>query len=113
MRRKIVEVAIVIGSLTILKAFELNLAWVLLFRRLDALARFGYVARIDCVEYIELQSPHHICCILDIPTLLETLEGNRLRVVRPIETADDNKGSIRFALKFLEFTNGVVDTELC
>ena len=67
MSGKIIEEAVIVGALPIFETLELNLSGLLLFRLVYALARVCYVARIDCVENVELQSPDDICCILDIP----------------------------------------------
>ena len=107
----IVEETIIVSALPIFETFELNLSWLLFFSRLDFLPSVRNIAGIDCVEDIELQSPHHICGVLDIARLLERLEGNGLRVVRPIKTADDDKSGIGVALEFFELAHRVIDAE--
>ena len=82
------------------------------FGVVDSFARIGEIAGVDVVQDVELQSPNDVGGVLDVPRLLETLEGNRLRVVGAIETADDDEGGVGVALKFLEFADGIVNAEL-
>ena len=98
---KIIEKAVIIGTLPIFKAFELNMSGLFLFCLVDFFARVAYIARIDGVENEQLQSPDDISAVFYVAALLETLEGNRLRVVRPVERADDDKGSVGVTLEFL------------
>lgn len=83
-----------------------------LFYRVDFFTRVGNVAGVNGVQDEKLQNPDDIGGVFYIAGLLETLERSRLRVVCPIERADDDKSGIGIALEFLKLANGVVDTEL-
>ena len=101
MSRKVVEKAVVIGALSIFEALELDLSRLLFFGLVDFLSGFRNVKRVDRIESEELQSPNDIGSVLNVARLLETLEGDGLRVVRPVERANDDKGSIGVTLEFL------------
>ena len=100
MSGEIIEKALVVGALTILKTFELNLPRLLFFSVVDLLAKVGEVARTQMVENIELESPDDIGGVFNVAAFLEALEGNGLHVILAIEATDDDKRSIGVALKF-------------
>ena len=108
---KIVEEAVVVGALAILKTFELNLPRLLFFGVVDLLASIGEVAEAQMIENIELKSPDNVGGVFDVAAFFETLEGYGLSIILAIETADDEKGRVGVALKFLELTNGIINAE--
>ena len=108
MSREVVEKAIVVGALSIFKAFELNLARLLLFGFVDFLPGVRDVKRVDRINNEELQSPDNIGCVFYVTGFFEALEGNGLCVIVAVETADDDKSGIGVALEFFELTNGIV-----
>ena len=113
MRGVVAKVAIVVGALPILQALQMNLSRQLPFGVVDTFARLGNVVVVfERVHYVELKSPDDIGGILNVARLLKTLERNGLRVVHAIETADDDKGRIRIALKFLELADRIINAEL-
>lgn len=107
----IAEEAVVVRALTIFDAFELDLPRLLFFGVVNAFPSLGEIAGIDVVQDVELESPNDVGCVLDVPRLLEALEGDRLRVVGAVETADDDEGSVGVALKFLELSDGIINAE--
>ena len=107
----VVKETVVVDSLSILEARELNLTGLLFFSFIDFLAIFRSVERVERVEYIELQSPNDIGGIFDIAGFFEALERNGMGVIGAVEGADDDKGSIGVALKLLELANGIVNAE--
>ena len=107
----VVKEAVVIGALPILQARELNLTRLLFFSFIDFLAIFRSVERVERVEYIELQSPNDIGGIFDIAGFFEALERNGMGVIGAVEGANDDKGGIGVALKFLELANGIINAE--
>ena len=72
--RKIIEETIVVGALAIFKAFELNLAWLLLFGFVDFLPSVRDVERVDRIDDEELKSPDDIGSVFDIAGFFEALE---------------------------------------
>ena len=97
---EIIEKALVVGALAILKTFELNLPRLLFFSVVDLLAQVGEIGGAQMIEDVELKSPDDVGGVLDVARFLEALEGNGLHVVLPIETADDETGGVGVALKF-------------
>lgn len=82
------------------------------FGVVDFLTGLGNIcAAFNLVHDEELQSPNDISGVFDTARLFETLEGNRLVVVGTVEGTDDDEGSVGVALKFFEFTNGIVNAE--
>ena len=71
---EVVEKTIVVGALPIFKAFELDLARLLLFGFVDFLPSVRNVERVDRVDDEELKSPDDIGSVFDITALLEALE---------------------------------------
>ena len=111
--RVVVEEAIVVCALPILEALEINLARLLFFRLIDFLAQFGQVIEVlQLVHKVELESPNDVSGVLDIAALLETLEGNGLRVIHPVETTDNDESGVGVALEFFQLANGVVNAQL-
>lgn len=51
---KVVEETVIIGSLPVLKAFELDLSGLLLFSVIDAFTRISDIVRVDVVKDVEL-----------------------------------------------------------
>ena len=111
MGREIVEEALVVGTLTIFEAFELNLTRLLFFSVVDLLAEVGEIAWTEMVENIELKSPDNVGGIFDVARLLETLEGDGANVVVAVEAADDEKSSIGVALELFKLANRIVNAE--
>ena len=106
----VAEVAIVVGALPILQALEMNLPRLLPLGVVDTFASFvNVVVVFERVHDVELQSPNDIGGVLDVARLLETLERNGLRVVHAVKTADDDKGSVGVALKFLQLANRIIN----
>ena len=110
--REILEETLVIGTLTIFKAFELDLSRLLFFSLFDFLSGFRNVKRVDRIESEELKSPNDISSVFDVAGFLEALEGNRLSVILAIERADNNESGIGIALKLFKLANGIINTEL-
>lgn len=109
----VTKVTVVVGALPILEALQMNLPRLLPLGVVDSFASFGnVVVAFELVHHVELQSPNDIGGVFNVPRFLETLEGNELRVVRPIETADDYKGRIGIALKFFKLANRIINAEL-
>ena len=100
MSREVVEKTIIVGALTIFKAFELNLSGLLLFGFVNFLPSVRDVKRIDRIDDEELKSPNNIGSVFDIAGFFEALEGNGLCIVIAVETADDDKSGVGVALKF-------------
>ena len=97
----------------ILEALEINLARLVFFRLVDFLAQFGQVIEVlEVVHKVELESPNDVGSVFDVAALLETLEGNGLRVIHPVEATDDDESSVSVPLEFFQLANGVVDTQL-
>ena len=111
MSRKIVEETIIVSALAIFKAFELNLAWLLLFGFVDFLPSVRYIERVDRIDDEKLKSPDDISSVFDIAALFEALEGNRFGVIITVERADDDKSGIGVALEFFKLANRIVDAE--
>ena len=109
---EIIEEALVVGALAILEAFKLNLPRLLFLSVIDLLAHIGEVSRTKMIEDVKLESPDNVGGVLDVARLLETFKGDGLHVILAIETADDEKGGVSVALKFLELANGIIDAEL-
>ena len=109
--RVVVEKTIVIGALPIFKAFELNLARLLLFGFVDFLSSVRDVERVGIIDDEELKSPNDIGSVFDIARFFKALEGNGLCVIIAVERTDDDKSRISVALKFFELANGIVDAE--
>ena len=109
---EIIEKALVVGALAILKTFELNLPRLLFFGVVNLFAKVGEVSRTEMIEDVKLKSPDDIGGVLDVARFLEALEGDGLHVVLPIERADDEKGSVSVALKFFELANRIINAEL-
>ena len=63
---KVVEKAIVIGTLSIFEAFELNVSGLLLFSVVDFFARVSNIIGIDRIENEKLKSPDDIGCIFNV-----------------------------------------------
>ena len=103
--RKVVKEALIVSILPIFEALDLNMTRLLFFFVVDLFAQVGEATKAQMIEYIELKSPDNVGGILDATRLFETPKGNALYIVCPIEAADDDKGSIGFALKFLELAH--------
>ena len=112
MSGEVLEEAFVVGTLSILKALELDLARLLFFGFIDKLAVFGSIERVKRVGDEKLKSPDDVGGVLNVAAFLEALEGNGVCVVGAIERADDEKGSIGVALKLLELAHRIINTEL-
>ena len=111
MSRKIVEETVIVGALPIFKAFELNLARLLLFGFVDFLPSVRDVERVDRIDDEELKSPDDIGSVFDIARFFEALEGNGFCVIVAVETAYDDKSGVGIALEFFKLANGIVDAE--
>ena len=57
------------------------------FSDVDFFPRVGDIVGIDRIKNEKLKSSNDICGVFDVAALLETLEGNALSVICPIETA--------------------------
>ena len=110
---EIIEEALVVGALAILKTFELNLPRLLFFGVVNLFAKVGEVSWTKMIEDVKLESPDNVGGVLDVARLFETLEGDGLHVVLTVERADDNEGRIGVALKFFELANRIINAELC
>ena len=107
------EEAIVIGALPILEAFEVDLARLLLFGFFNTFAKLREViVAFEVVHKIELKSQDDISGVFNVARFLEALEGNGLRVIGAVETADDEECGVGVALEFLELADGIINTEL-
>lgn len=107
------EEAIVIDTLPILKAFKIDLARLLILGLFDTFAKLREViVTFEVVHKIELESQDDISGVFNVAGFLEALEGNGLRVIGAVETADDEECGVGVALKFLKLADGIVDTEL-
>ena len=85
----------------------------LFLSRLDSLTKVSQVIEpFKVIHKVKLEPPNNIGGVLDIATLLETLKGNGLSVVEPIETADNDKGGVGVALELFELANGIINAEL-
>ena len=71
MSGEIVEEAVVVGSMPIFKAFELNLARLLLFGVVDLLANVGRAAEVQLIENVELQGPDDVGGVLNVAGFFE------------------------------------------
>ena len=111
MSRMISEEAVVVGAVPIFEALKLNPARLLSNSLVDFLASVEDVKRVDRIDGEELKSPDDVGSVFDVAALLEALEGNGLRVVGAIETADNDESCICVALKFLKLANGIIDAE--
>ena len=109
--REIVEETVVIGAVTIFKAFELNLSRLLFFSFVDLFPCISDIEGVERVENEKLKSPDDISSIFNVAGFLEALEGNGLRVVGAIERADNKESRIGVALKFFELADGIINTE--
>ena len=110
---KVLEIAVVVGALPILETLQVNLPRLSFLGIVDTFASFGnVVVAFERVHNVELKSPNDIGGVLNVARFLEALERDRLRVVRPIETADDDEGRIGVALKLLKLADGIINTEL-
>ena len=74
MSGEVFEKTIVIGALPIFKAFELNLARLLLFGIVDFFPSVRYIERVDRIDDEELKSPNDIGSVFDIARFFEALE---------------------------------------
>ena len=110
-RREILEETIVVRALTILQAVEMDLTGLLFLCLVNLLTKRRGLVTFKFVDSVKLQCPNHVGRVLDVARLLETLERNGLRVVRAVETADDDKRSVCVALKFLELADGLINAE--
>ena len=111
MSGEIIEKALVVGALAILEAFKLNMPRLFLFSVFNLLAHVGEIAGTEMIEDVKLKSPDNVGGVLDVAAFLETLEGNGLNVVLPIEAADDEKSSVGVTLKFFELADGIINAE--
>lgn len=109
---EIIEKALVVGALAILKTFELNLPRLLFFGVVNLFAKVGEVSWTKMIEDVKLKSPYNVGGVLDVAAFLEALEGNGLHVVLAVERADDEEGGVSVALKFFELANGIINAEL-
>ena len=109
--REIVKEAVVIGALPVFKAFELDLARLLLFSFVDFLSSVVDVKRVNRVDNEELKSPNDIGSVFDVAGFLEGFKGNSLRVVGTVERADDEESSVSVALEFFKLADGIINTE--
>lgn len=112
MSGEIIEKALVVGALAILKTFELNLPRLLFFSVVDLFAKVGEVSWTKMIEDVKLESPYNVGGVLDVARLFETLEGDGLHVILAVERADDEKSSVGVTLKFFELANGIINAEL-
>ena len=94
------EEAIVIGALPILEAFKVDLARLLFLGLFNTLARLGnVVVAFESAHNVELQCPDDIGGVFNVARFLEALEGNGLRVIGAVETADDEECGVGVALE--------------
>ena len=71
----------------------------------------GNVAGIDRVKNEKLQSPNDISGVFNVAGFLEAVERNGLDIVVAVERADDEKGRVGVALKFLKLTDRIINAE--
>ena len=110
MSRVVMKVAVVILSLSIFQAFELNMTRFLTLSIFKFLTGRGYIgADFNIVTYIELQSPDNVSGILNVAALLERFKRYLLIVIHSVKTAYHDKCGICFVLKCFEFVNNIVN----